>query len=516
MAGFAEREHDAAGSEAASPEPLSAPAQVGLPGARSEADIRLALARGDPRVRATLARRLQGSAGNQAVQRLAMQSRRLQRFRDTERTGDWKAVTGGNAIGKISETGETLTFSAHEAYATAELIEKSDGMLAIKDSGVHLYPTPATKTVEAPDGSGPKTLRGIGVNIKTSPTNNTLSGDCREAALDVAGKGPGGGPEKLTITEGGRLVEIAGEKGDASDAAVRAMLIDKKVRETDNYASLDDRARRKLHEEATKDVEMMKRPEREAARAMAVSDDRAKEIGIDIYAKPGVGDAYTAVTAPAPMPNQYRFHFAAVIMAPGDDRVTLENEGENPGVRNEKWKIETYSVTEKRKTFHEEHPSLTRPGHTFVVRTGPPPPADAAKIIRMTTPDLVTRFLTSTSRDDKLYIEKELLKRSINVVVAVEKTDDDDHDEVYAEVSNSSKKAASGTITLKPNDKGVLKVPLQKVWPLERELLVKVFDWDLTGDDLIGEVKWQQPYADTKEATIAARTARYRVALDIN
>jgi hypothetical protein len=514
MASSGEREHNAGVSEAASPEPSVAPDRLGLPGARSEADIQRTLARGDPRVRAALARSLQGTAGNQAVQRLAMESRRLQRFKDTDRTGDWRAVTGGNALGKIADTGETLTFSTHEAYATAELIEKSNGMLAIKDSGVHLYATEATKTVVAPDGSQ-KTLRGIGVNIKTSPTNNTLSGDCREAALDVAGKGPSGGPEKLIIKEGGQRVEIEGEKGDASDAAVRALLIDKKVHETPNYASLDPAAREKLHKEATKDVETMKRVEREAIRATAVGDERAKEIGIDHYANPGVGDAYTVVTAPTPMPNQYRFHFAAVIMAPGNDRVTLENEGESPGTRNEKWKIETYSVSEQRKTFHAEHPSLTRPGHTFVVRTGPPPPDDAAKIIRMTTPDLVRRYVTSNSRDDKQYIEKELFKRTINVVVAVDSTDDSSEDEVYAVVSNSSKSAKTGKFTLKRTEKGVLKVPLQELWPLDKQLEVKVFEWDLIGDDHIGTITWPQPYEATKEVPISARTASYRVALDI-
>ena len=514
MAGSAEREQQAAATESGSPEAVSAPA-VGLAGARNEADIRQALASGDPRLVAGLARRLQGTAGNQAVQRLAMQSRQLQRFKDTDKTGDWRAVTGGNAMGKIADTGETLTFSTHEAYATPDLIQKSAGMLAIKDSGVHLFATGVTKSVEAPDGSR-KDLRGLGVSIKTSPTSNTLSGDCREAALDVAGKGPGGGPEKLTITEGGQLVEIEGEKGDASDAAVRAMLIDKKVHETANYASLDDASRRRLHKEATKDVDSMKRAEREAARGMAISDDRAKEIGIDHYANPGVGDAYTAVTAPAPLPNQYRFHFAAVIMSTGNDRVTLENEGESPGIRNEKWKIETYSVTDARKTFHAEHPSLTRPGHTFVVRTGPPPPADAAKIIRMGTPDLVTRYLASTSRDDQRYIEKELLKRTINVVVAVDKTEDDETDDVYAVVSHSSKKAKTGKLALQATQKGVLKVPLQDLWPLEKQLEVSVFDWDLgSADDLIGTLTWPQPYAATNERPLAMGTARYRVALDI-
>ncbi len=518
MGGSAEQELDTAARPPASPETLPAPAQRGVPGLRSEAQLAGALARGDPGTRAALARALQASAGNRTVQRLVMQSRRLQRYKDTDRAGDWKNVTGANAIGRIADNGETLTFSSREAYATAELITKSGGMLAIRDSAVVLYPTDTKRTVEAPDGTGTKTLNRIGVDIKSAPNNRTLSGDCREAALDVAGKGPGGGPEKLTITEGGQRVDIEGTKGDASDAAVRAMLIDKKVHERADYASLGQAARQKLIEEAQKDVDSMSSKERQAARATAISDDRAKEIGVDIYANPGVGDAFTAVTAPPPLPGQYRFHFAAVIMAPGQDRVTLENEGESPGVRNEKWKIETYSLTEQRKSFHQEHSSLTSSGHTFVVRTGPPSPADSAAIIRMATPDLITRFLTSTSSDDKAYIQKELLKRSVNVVVGVDHTEDDEKDEVYAVVQGSpSKSGKTGRFTLKAGEKGVLKLPLQEIWPPTSEIVVSVFEWDLTSpDDLIGTVKWPSPFAPTPEAALAAGTARYRVALDIN
>jgi hypothetical protein len=488
-----------------------------MPGLRSDADIARALARADPNARAALARSLQGGAGNRAFQRFAARTRQLQRYKDTNKAGEWKAADSAAGLGRIADNGETVTFSTHVAYATADLITRSNGMLAIKGSAVTLYALKDTKTIEAPDGSGTKTLYRIGVDIKSDPNNKTISADCREAALDVAGTGPGGGPEKLTITEGGRLVEVEGEKGDASDAAVRALLIDKKVHETPNYATLDDAARKKLAEDAQSGVGGMRRQDRENVRATAVSDDRAKETGIDFYANPGVGDAFTSVTAPAPGPGQYRFHFATVIMAPGQDRVTLENEGESPGVRNEKWKIETYSLTEPRKSFHREHSALTSPGHTFVVRTGPPPPADSAAIIRMTTPDLIVRYLASSSREEKLYIERELLKKAVNVVVAVDHTDDDDVDDVYALVASSTfKRVSTGITKLKAGDKAVLKVPLERIWPLTNEIVVDVFDQDaLSADDLIGTVKWPQPFAPNGEVALAAGSARYRVALDI-
>jgi hypothetical protein len=203
-------------------------------------------------------------------------------------------------------------------------------------------------------------------------------------------------------------------------------------------------------------------------------------------------------------------------MAPGNDRVTLENEGESPGIRNEKWFIDTYSLVEPRKTFHEEHGSLTKPGHTFVVRNGPPPPADAAKIIRMQTSDLIIRYSASKGDDERAYIERELFKRSINVVVAVDATEDESTDEVYALVESGRKKDKTGRVEVNKGERIVLKLPLQKIWPLTSELVVNVFEWDLTSpDDLIGTLKWQTPFSPTPESLISAGTARYRVAMDI-
>ena len=56
-------------------------------------------------------------------------------------------------MGRLADTGETMTVSTHEAYATPELINRGAGMLDIKGSGVHLSQGSAGRTVEAPDGS---------------------------------------------------------------------------------------------------------------------------------------------------------------------------------------------------------------------------------------------------------------------------------------------------------------------------------------------------------------------------
>lgn len=513
------------GEQAAADEQVKATASPGAMrpsplNLRSERDVVRAFATGDPAA-ATLARALQTAAGNRAVQRLARragtEARRLQRYTDAERDGKWKGANPGAVVGRVSDTGETFTLGSHEAYATAELIERSAGMLDIKGSGVHLSRGAATMTVAAPDGSGMKTLYQVVVDVKADPTNKTMSGDCRESALEVAGTGPGGG-ERLTITEGGKQVEVEGEKHDASDAAIRALLIDKKVHETADYASLDDAARKHLAEDAQSNVDNLSGPEREKIRGTAISDDRAREIGIDAYAKPGVGDAFVSVAAPPPGPGGYKFHFAAVIMAPGDDRVTLENEGTDPGVRNDKWKIDTYGLIRPRETFHEEHRAITSGGHTFVVRTGPPPPADSAQILKMSTPELFKSHMASSSRDEKLYIEQEIRKRSVIINVKVDQTDDDDGtDEVYALVSSSTfVRPRTKTEDVKAGGSTRLLMPVNLLWPMTNELVIDILDSDLLSrDDLIGTIRWKLPYAPTGETLLSAGTAKYRVTLEI-
>lgn len=508
-------EHETAAGDVDSAVPAPA-ASRGVTG--SPAQLARLLAYGEPNTRATVARTVQASAGNRAVQLLATRARTLQRWRQTNNDGNWQVQTTGN--GRLSENGETLTFSSQEAYATPTLIEEAGGKLAIRDSSVVLYAMDPKKTVVAPDGSGTKTLSRIGVDITSDPQKKKLSGDCREAALDVAGKGPAGGPEALTITEGGKRVDIYGEKGDASDAAVRAMLVDKKIHERADYGSLDEAARQRLIKEAQEPVELMKGSERANVRGTKVSDDRAKDLGIDAYANPGIGDAYVAVAAPIPGQNEFHFHFAAVIMAPGEDRVTLENMGESQGVRNDKWFMDTYSVTDPRWNFHEMHSGVTQGGHTFVVRTGPPSPADSAALIRMNTPDLIRRFLASSNVDEKAYIQHLLMKRNVSIDVAVDHTEDDDQDEVYAIVETDGNKTRSPGfpyyIVLKSGEKASITVPVKNIWPPSKEMVVSIFEHDaLSPDDLIGTIKWASPFELKENIPISAGTARYRVGLFI-
>jgi hypothetical protein len=77
----------------------------------------------------------------------------------------------------------------------------------------------------------------------------------------------------------------------------------------------------------------------------------AKELGIDDFAIPEVGQAY-ATFRTRRAASEYPHHYAAVIMAPGTDRVTLENEAQR---KPDEWQIQTYGTVNTRDKFHQQH-----------------------------------------------------------------------------------------------------------------------------------------------------------------
>ena len=136
----------------------------------------------------------------------------------------------------------------------------------------------------------------------------------------------------------------------------------------------------------------------------------------------------------------------------------------------------------------------------------------------MSTPDLFKRHMASSSRDEKLYIEQEMRKRSVILDVKVDQTEDDDGaDEVYAMIASSTfNRFGTGTQDVKAGGSTQFKMSVNKLWPMTNELIIDIFDYDyLSADDLIGTVKWPLPYQPTGEISLAAGTARYRASLQI-
>jgi hypothetical protein len=97
-----------------------------------------------------------------------------------------------------------------------------------------------------------------------------------------------------------------------------------------------------------------------------------RDAGINHYANPGIGEAYTMATE-AQMPGfkkagpkTWNFHWAGVIMKSGSDNVTLENfavtekTAKDAGVAqgeyiDRDWNFDMYGTVDKSQTFHKQH-----------------------------------------------------------------------------------------------------------------------------------------------------------------
>lgn len=87
-----------------------------------------------------------------------------------------------------------------------------------------------------------------------------------------------------------------------------------------------------------------------------------KQMGINRFANPGVGDAFTISTGGEPMPNTdsvWNFHWAGVVLTSGADRITLENYASGEA-KNTDWHFQVYGVPSndnerKGQSFHEQH-----------------------------------------------------------------------------------------------------------------------------------------------------------------
>ena len=97
-----------------------------------------------------------------------------------------------------------------------------------------------------------------------------------------------------------------------------------------------------------------------------------RRTGINRWANPEVGQAYTISTGGSPVPGRdepWNFHWAGVVMKSDDsrDNVTLENYSvSNYEVQNDRWIFQMYGSAQsaeedsrkRGQTFHEEHRNM--------------------------------------------------------------------------------------------------------------------------------------------------------------
>lgn len=232
------------------------------------------------------------------------------------------ALTGLDYPIMVSDTFETLTNSSVSAnrrskvlFATEAIVKDAKRKLAAIDSGIEL----ATNTSNAVEIQGERLVE-VTARFPDSKNPLCLSRDCGQAANTIMGL-----KDKPAAQA---------EYGDGQESAVSAQPSTFRAQILGWMGSDRDKYMSKNEDQA--DVE-------------------DKNAGINRYAMPDVGEAYTIVPS-YDNTTRWGYHFAGVILAPGHDRVTAENEAVGqPVEENHNWKFQTFGPpTKPGQSFHDQ------------------------------------------------------------------------------------------------------------------------------------------------------------------
>jgi hypothetical protein len=230
-----------------------------------------------------------------------------------------------------------------------------------------------------------------------------------------------------------------------------------------------------------------------------------------------VGESYIVVSAKAGEIGGSHFHFEAVVMAPGSDRVIMQNFASGDPFttrdsRNKKWKFDTWGTM--RSTFHDY---WGRPDEnirrTIRVGTQPPSPPDLEVLSKTPTTVLLNRFQSKTDVFDRYWVKRELERRRISIIVSVVNQEDwTGSDNVYAVVSGGNT-ARTATVDISKGSSGQLSVSVAQLLPVMTSLRATVFDYDwFSPSDCIGSLDWPAPFS-TLKTNISGDGATYTVTL---
>jgi hypothetical protein len=456
----------------------------------------------------------------------------------TDRAGRWRGMNPGAAVGKLSETGETLTFHGKDAYAMPGLIASAGETLSAKQAGLRLKDGGAGLTVEVPGNteqrqereksgkaSESKQLSRLEVEQVADPGSKEFFGDCGRLAREMMGPTGKDAPASVVCQPGGvpQVINPGISKKAAKEQVALMLFLDRKMRETPGYDKLPEEEKRKIAEAAKQEYSKLSETEKEEfikkeLKAGRVPRDKAEALGIDEFAQPGVGEAFTIVRAGPHNPNEYPYHWAAVIMVAGPDRVTFENTAESGHYdgKNTKWYLETYGPALEGQSYHDDWKSGFGPdAHTVTARTQPPTPANVADIPGKSTADLIAWYDKATP-DERYYLTQELDKRTVSAsVTVIVQQDWSGDDEVFLTFSASGKTVKTDKARIPKGTTQSLSVRVGGLLPMDNPLTIKVWEYDLIDpNDLIGTITWDAPYPE-KSQSVTGDGANYQVTLTI-
>jgi hypothetical protein len=393
-------------------------------------------------------------------------------FNVAEQTAKMQWKVG--SLARVGDSGRTVTTTnRRDCYADPALIASANATLKAKNSGIELSAGGSGPSGEAPDGSGWKSLVEVKAKILSSSSGDDYWADCGRASREVQGPTGTDTPSKgVYLDSAGKMTET---HADTDPVTYRDEIYVRSGLGTTPTAA------------------------RAAYLALSPADKDAfdKKHGINKYAAPGIGESFVARRDDMLTAQNFNWHWGAVIMTAGPDRVTFENfakPGTNYSTKDDKWYFETYGpATKAGQTFHEQNQaSVGQPGMnttTMAARTSPNP----ADFTGLSTGDLLKRYGASTDKGEKTVLESEMRKRWLKVRIQATKAQEGT-DQVYVEVSASGKSHETGWKKISTGGEVTFWISLGKLAPLTGHINIKVYEYDALFDDLISNLGWDYPY----------------------
>lgn len=375
-------------SEQPVPEPERAPAQAapGLPSPGRGLDPATALA-------------LQRTAGNRATVRA------LQRYAEKKYTNTWRQADDMSVATRKG-------YPNHELWAKPGKVANSNAALQAVKSDIELVETSKEDTFWNEDKSVTVKLRRVEAKNKVNGTQGDgmlLYADCGRSASVVVGslkrqavfKDGGaravapGGPDEMKAgimknwlpRERMRKLMVEANKADADQ------IQDALTKGAQREAELGPIAQRwrNATSDAMKEAigaEYSAKLSEMAEAYLAYYNSRPeaerqkidKDLGINWYARPTVGQGYTTSSGGAAVPgaaSTWNFHWSGVVMQSDDtrDNVVIENYSVSDWDKeNTDWTFEMYGTRWSSQTFHAQHQATGQHGQTpttMVIETKP-------------------------------------------------------------------------------------------------------------------------------------------------
>jgi hypothetical protein len=286
-------------------------------------------------------------------------------------SNQWKA--GGTA--RVGDQGRTVTTDAdkHLCYADPALVAEANAILKAKKSGVNIEAGGAGPSGHAPDGSGFRTTAKVEFKILSDEDNEEFYADCGVSGREVMGE------QGADIAPKGVYTDTAGTRAETSRSYDPATFRD----EVYMSAGLGpDQASAHAAYNALSEAE---------------KDDFDKKHGINRYAAPGVGEAFTRRRDDMLGGTGFNWHWGGVIMVAGGDRVTFENytKGKGYKAKDTDWYFATYGPPSKPgQTWHERWRSVggVGKGTTLAAATSADPAPYTKGAAAMSTAEVIKKY----------------------------------------------------------------------------------------------------------------------------